>query len=118
MTTDLPTMYAAVCAKRPELAVVFDRGEGCTQRLVYVHGGWQLETYYGEERQCIDFVLEETAAALILARWVEALPQHHELNHLVDRETARWCVSGIHSNCAVRDTPIAALAAFYLGETA
>ena len=98
MNTDLPDLYARVCAKRPELGFVYLRHDGAC---------WTT----GKTVYC-----DSTAAALILARWVDALPIHVSMQRTFNKE---WCVS---SWCGEDEfehfgpTPIEALAAFYLGQ--
>lgn len=108
MTTDLPTLYAAVCAKRPELAVP-------SLTVDTNPPGWSL---------CGSWCGEHFAAALILSRWVEALPTRCSLHHL-EADHARpeeWQVRNLNQSEWLRipyaPTPLEALAAFYLGETA
>lgn len=113
----LDALYALIVKKRPELAVVIDRGEGCTQRLVYVHGGWQLETYYDETRQCVDFVIEEIASAMILSRWLRALPNDASLRHwdACERAPEMWFVMPTpHDYEPSRPTPLEALAVYWI----
>lgn len=58
-------------------------------------------------------VEDDVAAALILDRWLEALPVHHGLMRAIDTHGPRWYVDGRYVwPCA--DTRIEALAAFYL----
>ncbi len=110
---NLPALYAAVCAKRPELEVKIDRGEGCEQRIERGWDAWQYNTHYGDGRQITNFTSDEIAAALILARWVEALP----VGLCLANETPRmWGVDGNGTQYAFRPTPIEALAAYYLGQ--
>lgn len=122
---NLPDMYARVCAVRPELAVVY---EGRT--LYYFPGleGWGLQhprtktiAALAEYREFNDIC----AAALILARWVEALPKYHVLANLgkIPQRDANWLVYEMGTGGDYTDpgrdsspTPIEALAAFYLGE--
>ena len=122
--TNLPSLYARVVAKRPDLAVKIDRGEGCEQRIERGWDAWQYNTYYGDDRQIVNFTSDEIAAALILARWVEALPVNHHLSYdMNDDEQKVWRVFKLHEASGRfeagpdRNTPIEALAAFYLGET-
>lgn len=93
---DLPALYAAVCAKRPELAV--------PMLTIDVNPpGWSL---------CGSWCGEHFAAALILARWVEALPVGKGVYHAetYDSGEPRWWVFGNAS----MPTPLEALAAYYL----
>ena len=95
---NLPETYAAVCAKRPELAV--------DTLQHYMRAWW----YHGDAEG------HDIAAALILARWVEALPSCVCLQRSLDG----WRCSSIAS-CGMmpsvrHSTPLEALAAYYLGE--
>ena len=101
---NLPETYAAVCAKRPELAV---------ESLKWTEGHTTFYWLF----ECI-LVQEEVAAAMILARWVEALPVYHVLAQMLDKQ---WQVYelGIGGDYTgngsdLHPTPIEALAAFYL----
>jgi hypothetical protein len=107
--TNLPDLYARVTAKRPELAVM-ELTRGCVN--------WCIDdgnlTYFD--------VLDETAAALILARWVEALPEMAWLGHCGQPHVG-WRVNYRKPAATypetvwfspVEDTPLEALAAFWL----
>ena len=105
---NLAETYAAVCAKRPDLAV-----EGLRRLVGYWYRGSMCE-------------VENTAASLILARWVEALPQYTWLGHDGDPLNG-WKVRGLSDGdnyeiiivmIDAKPTPLEALAAYYLGETA
>jgi len=101
---DLPTLYAAVCAKRPELAV--PNVMRLDDYWMLLDGNSQWELY------------ESQAAALILAKWVEALPDG---SHLMVRgnipSERRWTVYPSFPELDYYPTPLEAIAAFYLGET-
>ena len=100
---DLPSLYAAVCAKRPDLAVEGLRRKGCD---------WYQGCMYESDR---------IAAALILARWVEALPCGVCLVHGFGTGSAvQWWIRLDEGTCCtpVSRTPLEALAAYFLGETA
>lgn len=101
---NLPETYAAVCAKRPELAV---------DELFYDEC-WEVS---GNGCLCL-VVKTETAAALILARWVEALPDGM---HLVVRGSfsyeRRWTVYPSFPELDYYSTPLEALAAYWLEGT-
>lgn len=99
---DLPALYAAVCAKRPDLAV---------PNFVKLMGRkgpyWCFEGNYCPE---------QSAAALILARWDTARPN----STLVYKCDDKYAVIGIGHLChssGYHETQIEALAAYYLGET-
>ncbi len=106
---DLPALYAAVCAKRPELAV---------KRLEYISPSevarphWSYRNFYEAD---------DVAAALILARWVEALPVGFVL---YQRTRSVWECDWINDiwyeykpQKNIGPTPLEALAAYYLGDT-
>ena len=97
---NLPSLYARVCAKRPELAFVYLRHDGAC---------WTT----GKTIYC-----DSTVAALILPRWLEALPVHAGLMRGLDnpKGNPRWYVDGPQHLHPCADTPIEALAAFYLVE--
>jgi len=103
---NLPDLYARVVAKRPELAV-----DGLNRPDP------------GKEPWLLDFLLvtPSLAAALILAKWVEALPVGHGLDHhpADNRESedwqVRWYTTDNRTGCGPCEaTPIEALAAFWL----
>lgn len=119
---NLPELYARVVAKRPDLAVRED--------------SWSL-TYFGEDAwdwtqsvgidliwRCEE-VSGQIAAALILARWVEAMPVNHHLSHDASDEgdMKTWAVYALATDMcrfvpsSPADTPLEALAAFYLGDS-
>ena len=116
MSTDLPTLYAAVCAKRPELAVMSIGATGVRMYYDAEYLGW----YWDDPAP--KHIGDRFAAALILARWVEALPVGFLL---YQRTPGVWeCdwINDIWDDTIppknIGPTPLAALAAFYLGETA
>jgi len=104
---NLHDLYARVCAVRPELAV---------SMLYYEVDVW---------RHVGLAVSPQHAAALILARWVEALPAWFKLSKQDNSDDERaingvlwWVEDSIHGRReAYEKTPIEALAAFYLEET-
>ena len=100
--TNLPDLYYRVCAKRPELAVTYLRHDGAC---------WTT----GKTVYC-----DSTAAAMILARWVEALPVHHVIAQVLENkwEVYELGIGGDYqfSGRDYTATPIEALAAFYLGQ--
>jgi hypothetical protein len=99
--TNLPDLYARVVSKRPELAV---------KELEYRVGYWQLD-----DNDYNSFLIDpHTAAALILAKWVEALPKHNGLMRGMDDPEGNptWYVGGVVVIC--KPNPIEALAAFWL----
>ena len=106
--TNLPDLYARVVAKRPELAVEGLERYGTHDMPVdvWLHFGTLAE--------------DSTAAALILARWVEALPVHHVLAQVLENkwEVYELGIGGDYqfSGRDYTATPIEALAAFYLGQ--
>lgn len=121
---NLPDIYARVCAVRPELAV-YDKHRSV---LTWADGqpafrvGFVVRDSEGKvsDADCLRFIDDETAAALILARWVEALPFHVSLQLTFGSDGKEWRVSGWigEDECdRYGATPIEALAAFYLGET-
>lgn len=113
---NLPETYARVCAVRPGLAVAileYDPDFASTQE----NRGWSI----GTSRNFRTEVYTEVAAALILARWVEALPNEFSLYRRAD---GLWEIEGPSSATvevwithAISPTPLEALAAFYLKET-
>lgn len=115
---NLPDLYNRVNAKRPDLAVPCLEHKpcwcGCGPR-------WILSRHLGST----DYLEDVDAAALILARWVEALPVNHHLSYdMNDGKQRVWRVfrlreaSSRFEACPDRTTPLEALAAFYLGATA
>ena len=101
---NIPDLYARVVAKRPELGFVYLRHDGAC---------WTT----GKTIYC-----DSTAAALILALWVEALPGAAWLGRTTTPVHGwRVCYRNDRSETTsydlVRFSPIEALAAFYLGET-
>lgn len=100
---NIPDLYARVCAVRPELAVPM-------LKIDTSPPGWSL---------CGSWCGEHFTAALILARWVEALPELI----CIHKRSYGWVVGrgGSAHSCPpplIAPTPIEALAAFYLGEKA
>jgi len=106
---NLPSLYARVVAKRPELAVENIGRRGSILRMsadVWLHFGV--------------FAEEETIASLILAKWVEALPVGHWLHHAHRPDLAQPCwrvcitteTQWIYGT--FEPTPIEALAAFWM----
>ncbi len=98
---NLPDMYARVVAKRPELAVpnLKPIWDGSTP-------GWRHDIY--------DRMMTKDAAALILEKWVEALPVGIALVHEFH---ARWLVAKDMDDsisATIGPTPLEALAAFWL----
>jgi len=113
---NLHDLYARVCAKRPDLAVDADDGP-----WTLAHAGtewdWLCHSIDDDVWRCDD--LSDThAAALILARWVEALPE----SSMLYRDKDLWRVVQMRlpfsKNCdgPFAASPIEALAAFYLGD--
>jgi len=91
-------------AKRPDLAVP----DLCTLDVLIPKSDQTVAWWY-----CRRGIGDITAAALILARWLDALPVYHGLNRAADTTGPRWHVKGLGVwPCA--DTRIEALAAFYL----
>ncbi len=107
--TNLPDLYARVVAKRPELAAslayqtIFDAEDDKPAMC-----GW---FWYQSEGMGLH-VRADLAAALILAKWVEALPVGKELYHAenYDNGEPRWWVGATASE----HTPLEALAAFWM----
>ena len=114
---NLPALYAAVCAKRPELAASV-----LYQTVIDAHDekpavcGW-----FWHPASDVGFhVHADLAAALILARWVEALPCGVCLVHGFGTGSAvQWWIRLDEGTCCtpVSRTPLEALAAYYLEET-
>lgn len=103
---NLPDLYARVVAKRPELAVpnLKPIWDGRTP-------GWRHDIY--------DRMMTKDAAALILAKWVEALPVSKALRHHAAYKDIpeEWSVAGLSLFCKgvhTGPTPIEALAAFWM----
>lgn len=132
---NLPDLYNRVTAKRPELAV----HTSCPDpnhftwlpcELQHNHNGdglWRLHEVdheHGAAYAMFDPYPEEFAAALILARWVEALPAWFKLSKQDNSEDPRsiggvmwWVEDCLQARYeAYEPTPLEALAAFYLGE--
>ena len=116
--TNLPSLYARVVAKRPELAVNADDGP-----WTLAHDGadwdWQCHSIDDVLWRCEEMT-EKTASALILARLVEGLPQ----GYFIAKTCSGFDVAVIDNYACVHwsdrpafDHPVDALAAFYLGET-
>ena len=104
---NLPDLYARVVAKRPELAV-----KDLTPPIPGVRSYWLLPNFLADDTDG-----DSISSALILAKWVEALP----FNHALVREDTnalllpKWYIDG-HANRWRGNTPLEALAAFYLGD--
>jgi len=104
---NLPDLYNRVVAKRPDLAVPFL--EHCPDDDPNDNHPW-----IGENN---DLITETTAAALILARWVEALPE----SSMLYRDKDQWRVVQMclpfskNYSGPFAASPLEALAAFYLG---
>ena len=116
--TNLPSLYARVVAVRPDLAVKW-LGRS-TNTWADDHPPITV-WIYGPSPATSRAMLDDHAAALILARWVEGLPEGFCITKtkMGDGGIA-WIVAKDMDDlfapfCA--DTPIEALAAFYLGET-
>jgi len=113
---NLPDLYARVCAVRPELAVMW-LGTS-TNMWVEDHPPITVWTY-GPTPASRRLMLDGHAAALILARWVEALPDGSHLMVCGSVTSNRgWTIYPSIRELDYYPTPIEALAAFYLGETA
>lgn len=113
---NLPDLYARVVAKRPDLAVPNLAYDSTPHWRDTEPRGW---CFHG------DYSCPEDPAmvsALILARWVEALPEGHWLAHVQPSNTipSGWRVWQSTKNgyniSPLRSIPLEALAAFYLGE--
>lgn len=133
MSTNLPDLYSRVCAKSPELAVTyldvrpeiacFVSGKETPSMWRLIHGWhddgeWRFETHeLGTTWHSLDYP-ESHAAAMILARWLEALPVGVMLRRRINNARHVWTVQGFpsSSDCFDGTTPIEALAAFYLGQ--
>jgi hypothetical protein len=104
--TNLPDLYSRVVAKRPELAVPHLAYDPVPHWRDTVPRGWCFHGDYAYPES------DETAAALILAKWVEALPEHVALERVNDT----WWVYHIarERGRRVGPTPLEALAAFWL----
>ena len=115
---NLPETYAAVCAKRPELAVAW-LGRSTN---IWVDDHPPITVWiYGPTPATSRAMLDGHAAALILARWVEALPVYRVLAQMLHD---KWQVfeMGIGGDYTgngadLHPTPLEALAAYWLEET-
>jgi hypothetical protein len=107
--TNLPDLYSRVTAKRPDLAVNRRVFGDMSLEYQHQHGGWCFVTDNVRVSQYLD---DTTAASLILAKWVEALPMYHALCH----NYGGWevCELGFYSDHNRTCTPLEALAAFWL----
>lgn len=118
---NLPDLYARVVAKRPELAVKNLQ----TSTNVWTEDQPPITVWiYGWTPKSSDPIMDHFAAALILAKWVEALPVRHGLDHhpADNRESEDWQVCWYtpysRTGCgSCEATPLEALAAFYLGDS-
>lgn len=109
---NLPETYAAVCAKRPELAVKWL--STTTNKWAYDHPPITVFVF-GITSTSRRLMMDYHAAALILARWVEALPDGHDLSHnCFGWEVCRLDLGGDCIRIKEYPTPLEALAAFYL----
>lgn len=106
---NLPALYAAVCAKRPELAVhALHHCKGRKKEYWVFLGMW---------------IHERPAATMIFDRWFKDLPAGRRL-YMNDGDMGgmpgprRWIVEDHYegSYWGLHDTPLEALAAYYLGE--
>ena len=112
--TNLPSLYARVVAVRPDLAVPHLEHKpcwcGCGPR--WILSRHLSSTHYPED---VD------VAALILARWVEGLPEGMCLARVqMTHSGEAWIVAqdmNDDTSAFIGPNPIEALAAFYLGET-
>lgn len=109
---NLPSLYARVVAKRPELAV-----KDLTPPIPGVRSYWLLPNFLADDTDG-----DSIAAALILAKWVEALPVGHWIDHapannpLPEGWRVWRTISSGYDVAPLRRTPLEALAAFYLGD--
>lgn len=105
---NLPDLYNRVTAKRPELAV-----KDLTPPIPGVRSYLLLPNFLADDTDG-----DSISAALILAKWVEALPDGSNLmvrgNIPSDR---RWTVYPSFPELDYYHTPLEALAAFYLGDS-
>lgn len=118
--TNLPDLYSRVVAKRPELAAslayqtIFDAEDDKPAMC-----GW---FWYQSEGMGLH-VRADLAAALILAKWDEAMPVNHArykvttpdgtVVHVVARVAFGDCETEVFE-LAARPTPLEALAAFWV----
>lgn len=129
---NLPDLYARVVAKKPDLAVdslEYHDDQGVAFWTLDLYGleledDDPAEAWKDEDettKGACSILPNQAAAALILARWVEALPVRHSLDHhpASNRESEEWQVRWYTDDrrpacgpCAT--TPLEALAAFYL----
>jgi hypothetical protein len=104
--TNLPDLYSRVTAKRPELAVPHLAYDPVPHWRDTVPRGWCFHGDYAYPES------DETAAALILAKWVEALPDR---TALCRGAKAAWYVWSVKQfTPSTHPTPLEALAAFWL----
>lgn len=122
--TNLPDLYARVVAKRPKLAVPSEPESRWTLAVIPDgpgSGEWDWRRHESDRFVwALEPVSPYTAAALILARWVEALPVHHVLAQVLENkwEVYELGIGGDYqfSGRDYTATPLEALAAFYLGQ--
>ena len=108
---DLPELYNSVTTKRPDLWV---KSMGIVPVKLYYSEtcfGWYWDD---DSLQHLRHVNHRVASALILARWVDALPDKHALTKLVSDSWAVWTFSTQPTVEGIRPTPLEALAAYYL----
>jgi hypothetical protein len=106
---DLAVVYEKIVAKRPELAAKWTDRHGDTWTLTHGTGEWWFRCSEWPRHQ--HHRDDETAAALILAHWLAALPS---LSHLVRSRQGTWFVTGGNFLAMSEHTePLAALAAFW-----
>ena len=120
--TNLPSLYARVVAKRPDLAVKW-LGRS-TNTWADDHPPITV-WIYGPSPATSRAMLDDHAAALILARWVEALPEEAWLGRPTTPVHGwRVCYRNKRAETTydlvcfspIEQSPIEALAAFYLGQ--
>lgn len=109
--TNLPDLYSRVVAKRPELAVMSIGAPGVRMYYDAEYLGW----YWDDPAP--KHIGDRFAAALILAKWVEALPCGVCLVHGFGTGSAvQWWLRLDEGTCCtpVSRTPLEALAAYWL----
>lgn len=104
---NLPDLYNRVVAKRPDLAV-----KDLTPPIPGERSYWLLPNFLADDTDG-----ESITSALILARWVEALPE----SSMLYRDKDQWRVVQMclpfskNYSGPFAASPLEALAAFYLG---
>ncbi len=113
--TNLPDLYSRVVAKRPELAVKNLR----TSTNVWTEDHPPITVWiYGWTPKTSDAILDDYAYGLILAKWVEALPEGMCLARVrMTHSGEAWIVAqdmNDDTSAFIGPNPIEALAAFWV----